>query len=160
MPPESPKWQAPEGSWASSAARRKNMQAVRSRDTGPEWALRRLLHARGLRYRVAARPLPELRRTADVVFRSVKVAVFVDGCYWHGCPKHYVSPKTNPAYWSDKVVRNMARDQDTNQQLEAAGWTVLRFWEHEDAEECATVVACTVLAHRKDLLHITNSTRH
>ncbi|MET7661127.1 very short patch repair endonuclease [Streptomyces sp. NPDC005373] len=153
MSSETPGWEAPEGSWASSAARRRNMQAIRSRDTKPERVLRRLLHAQGLRYRVAARPLPDLRRTADIVFRPVKVAVFVDGCYWHGCPEHYVSPKTNPGYWSDKVAGNMARDRDTDRRLAEAGWTVLRFWEHEPADACASTVARVVLAHRKALLH-------
>ncbi|MET9481896.1 very short patch repair endonuclease [Streptomyces sp. NPDC006638] len=134
----------PAGSWASSAARRRNMQAIRSRDTKPEQLIRRLVHANGLRYRVAARPLPGLRRTADLVFRPKKVAVFIDGCYWHGCPEHYVSPKTNSSYWSDKVAGNMARDRDTDQRLEEAGWKVLRFWEHEDPAECAFVIEKTV----------------
>lgn len=117
------------------------MQAIRSRDTKPERLIRSLLHAQGLRYRVAAKPLPSLRRTADIVFRPSKLAVFIDGCYWHGCPEHYVSPKTNPGYWSDKVARNMARDRDTDEKLRAAGWTVLRFWEHEPAEDCAVKIA-------------------
>ncbi|MGV9878299.1 very short patch repair endonuclease [Streptomyces sp. NPDC003006] len=134
-------WVPPKGSWASSAARRRNMQAIRSRDTKPERLIRSLLHAQGLRYRVAAKPLPGLRRTADIVFRPAKLAVFIDGCYWHGCPEHYVSPKTNAGYWSDKVARNMARDRDTDVQLRAAGWTVLRFWEHEPAEDCAVKIA-------------------
>ncbi|WP_369216376.1 very short patch repair endonuclease [Streptomyces flavofungini] len=131
----------PEGSWASSAARRRNMQAIRSRDTKPERLIRSLLHAKGLRYRVAAKPLPDLRRTADIVFRPAKLAVFIDGCYWHGCPDHYVSPKTNTGYWSDKVTRNVARDRDTDARLRDAGWTVLRFWEHEPAETCAVRIA-------------------
>ncbi|MFE5948045.1 very short patch repair endonuclease [Streptomyces sp. NPDC056480] len=141
----------PEGSWASSAARRRNMQAIRSRDTKPEWLLRRLLHAQGLRYRVAAKPLPGLRRTADIVFGPTKVAVFVDGCYWHGCPEHYVPPKTNPGYWSGKVAGNMARDRDTDQRLTDAGWTVLRFWEHQPPEECASEVFRVVLDRREEL---------
>ncbi|MBT2488058.1 very short patch repair endonuclease [Streptomyces sp. ISL-96] len=120
------------------------MQAIRSRDTKPEHLIRRLVHAQGLRYRVAAKPLPDLRRTADMVFRPAKVAVFIDGCYWHGCPEHYVSPKTNPAYWSGKVAGNMARDRDTDQRLREAGWTVLRFWEHESPGECALKIAATV----------------
>lgn len=120
------------------------MQAIRSRDTTPERLVRSLVHAQGLRYRVAARPLPHLRRTADLVFRPAKVAVFIDGCYWHGCPEHYVSPRTNPGYWSDKVARNVTRDRDTDEQLYAAGWTVLRFWEHEPAEDCAGRIAATV----------------
>ncbi|MER8044293.1 very short patch repair endonuclease [Streptomyces sp. NPDC094032] len=141
-------WEPPPGSWASSAARRRNMQAIRSRDTRPEQLIRRLLHAQGLRYRVAAKPLPELRRTADIIFRPVRLAVFIDGCYWHGCPEHYVSPKTNPGYWSEKVHRNMTRDRDTNARLEEAGWTVLRFWEHEPSEECAAAIAAEVEKRR------------
>lgn len=124
------------------------MQAIRSRDTKPEKLIRRLVHANGLRYRVAAKPLPDLRRTADMVFRAAKVAVFIDGCYWHGCPEHYVAPKTNPGYWSDKVARNMARDRDTDQRLTEAGWLVLRFWEHSSAEECAAEISRLVTERR------------
>lgn len=147
--PEKPKdesapWVPPEGSWASSEARRRNMQAIRSRDTKPERLVRSLLHANGLRYRVAARPLADLRRTADLVFRPAKVAVFIDGCYWHGCPEHYVPPKTNPGYWSGKVAMNMTRDRDTDARLAEAGWTVLRFWEHESPDACALQIAATV----------------
>ncbi|MFE9252950.1 very short patch repair endonuclease [Streptomyces sp. NPDC007088] len=146
---ESATWEGrPEGSWASSAGRRRNMQAIRSRDTKPEFLIRRLVHARGLRYRVSARPEPGLRRTADLVFRPAKVAVFVDGCYWHGCPEHYQAPKVNSGYWSEKIVRNVARDRDTDQRLRDAGWLVLRFWEHEPSEECADRIAATVIARR------------
>ncbi|WP_372408483.1 very short patch repair endonuclease [Streptomyces luteireticuli] len=141
-------WTPPEGSWASSAARRRNMQAIRSRDTKPEHLIRRLVHAQGLRYRVAARPLPELRRTADLVFRPAKVAVFVDGCYWHGCPEHYVAPRTNPGYWSDKVARNVARDRDTDKRLTEAGWLVLRFWEHEPSDACSHKIVQAVTSRR------------
>ncbi|MET9917822.1 very short patch repair endonuclease [Streptomyces sp. NPDC006435] len=144
-------WVPPEGSWASSAARRRNMQAIRSRDTKPEQLIRKLVHAQGLRYRVAARPLPDLRRTADLVFRPAKVAVFIDGCYWHGCPEHYIPPKTNSGYWSEKVARNMARDRDTNQRLTEAGWMVLRFWEHQDSDACAASIISTVLDRRRNL---------
>ncbi|MFE7138479.1 very short patch repair endonuclease [Streptomyces sp. NPDC057644] len=145
-------WTPPEGSWASSAARRRNMQAIRSRDTKPERLIRRLVHANGLRYRVAARPLPDLRRTADMVFRPAKVAVFIDGCYWHGCPEHYVSPKTNPGYWSEKVARNIARDRDTDERLSAAGWLVLRFWEHQSSDACAFSIISAVRERRDDLI--------
>ncbi|MEV1043779.1 very short patch repair endonuclease [Streptomyces sp. NPDC049916] len=125
------------------------MQAIRSRDTQPERLIRRLVHAQGLRYRVAAKPLPDLRRTADLVFRPVRVAVFIDGCYWHGCPEHYVSPKTNAGYWSEKVARNVARDRDTDERLSQAGWTVLRFWEHESPDMCADKIARTVEGIRR-----------
>ncbi|MCG3040457.1 very short patch repair endonuclease [Streptomyces sp. S1A] len=120
------------------------MQAIRSRDTKPEQTIRRLVHAQGLRYRVAARPIRDLRRTADMVFRPAKVAVFIDGCYWHGCPEHYVPPRTNPGYWSGKVAGNVARDRDTDQRLAEAGWTILRFWEHESPNDCALKIAATV----------------
>lgn len=83
-----------------------------------------------------------------MVFRPVKVAVFIDGCYWHGCPEHYVPPRTNPGYWSGKVARNMARDLDTDQRLREAGWLVLRFWEHMSAEECASKIAHAVTDRR------------
>ncbi|MEW2393732.1 very short patch repair endonuclease [Streptomyces venezuelae] len=141
-------WLPPKGSWASSAARRRNMQAIRSRDTKPERLIRRLVHAQGLRYRVAAKPLPGLRRTADMVFRPARVAVFIDGCYWHGCPEHYVPPKTNSGYWSDKVLRNVTRDRDTDQRLADAGWLVLRFWEHEPADDCAARITAEVERRR------------
>lgn len=142
-------WSPPDGSWASSAARRRNMQAIRRRDTKPEWRIRQLVHARGLRYRVDARPVKELRRTADLVFGPAKVAVFIDGCYWHGCPEHYVPPKTNEHYWSDKVRRNMTRDRDTDQQLTDAGWLVLRFWEHETSDSCADRITAVVSERRQ-----------
>ncbi|MEV1011536.1 very short patch repair endonuclease [Streptomyces sp. NPDC049881] len=145
---ETGKWEPPPGSWASSAARRRNMQAIKARDTKPERLVRTLLHARGMRYRVSARPLPDLRRTADIVFRPVRVAVFIDGCYWHGCPEHYVSPRTNEGYWSGKVTGNVARDRDTDRRLTEAGWLVLRFWEHESSEACADTIAAHVIARR------------
>lgn len=108
------------------------MQGNRSRDTKPELAVRRILHAKGLRYRVSFRPLPTLRRTADIVFTRSRVAVFIDGCFWHGCPQHYRAPGSNVPYWTAKVSRNRSRDVETTELLEAAGWMVLRFWAHED----------------------------
>lgn len=121
-------------SWASTPASRAVMQANRRRDTSPEMAVRRLAHARGLRYRVDAKPMPQLNRRADLVFTRAKVAVFIDGCYWHGCPLHGTAPRSNAAYWSAKIAKNRERDYDTNQRLAEAGWQVLRAWEHEDAE--------------------------
>ncbi|MGA4539043.1 very short patch repair endonuclease [Uniformispora flossi] len=144
-----PEWTAPDGSWASSAANRRSMRGNRSRDTSPELALRKLVHAAGLRYRVAAKPLPGMRRTADLVFRPVRVAVFIDGCYWHGCPEHYVPPKTNPDYWRNKIARNIERDHDTDAKLVENGWTVLRFWEHQPAADCARQVCATVTRLKK-----------
>lgn len=116
------------------------MQANRNRDTKPELRLRRLLHARGLRYRVAVRPLPGARWTADVVFSKAKVAVFVDGCYWHGCPDHFRPPSRNPGYWGPKIERNRERDRMFTEKLENAGWTVIRAWEHEDPADVAAHV--------------------
>ena len=113
-----------ETSWASSAAVRRVMQSNRPRDTAPEWAVRRAVHALGLRYRVSVRPEPALRRTADLVFTRARVAVFVDGCFWHGCPEHRTHPRTNATYWAEKIDGTIARDLDTTSQLEATGWTV------------------------------------
>ncbi|MFD5793744.1 very short patch repair endonuclease, partial [Streptomyces diastatochromogenes] len=107
------------------------------------------LHPTSLLTACAHTPLPRLPRGQDMDLIPPKVAVFIDGCYWHGCPEHYVPPRTNPGYWSDKVARNMARDRDTDEQLRAAGWTVLRFWEHDPAEECALKIAATVSRLRK-----------
>jgi DNA mismatch endonuclease (patch repair protein) len=120
------------------------MQGNRRRDTQPEMALRRLLHAAGLRYRVDARPLPYLNRRADLVFSRAKVAVFIDGCYWHGCPEHGTTAKTNRTYWGPKIERNRVRDTETDRLLEAAGWTVARFWEHEEASDVADKVTRSV----------------
>ncbi|MFV2195674.1 very short patch repair endonuclease [Nocardiopsis sp. LOL_012] len=144
-------WKAPEGSWASSAANRRSMLGNRSRDTKPEVALRRLVHAAGLRYRVSAKPLPKMRRTADLLFGPTRVAVFVDGCFWHGCPDHFVPPKTNPDYWREKIGGNMQRDRDTDERLTEAGWLVLRYWEHQDPAECAELVVETVSARKREL---------
>ncbi|WP_371616036.1 very short patch repair endonuclease [Streptomyces sp. NBC_00454] len=111
-----------------------------SRDTGPEMAVRRLLHRAGLRYRVNV-PVPGMpRRTIDIAWRGAKIAVFLDGCFWHGCPEHATRPKANAEWWRTKLERNMARDRETSAHLEAAGWTVLRFWEHEEAATIANTV--------------------
>jgi DNA mismatch endonuclease (patch repair protein) len=120
------------------------MQGNRSRDTAPELAVRRLLHAAGLRYRVDYRPDPSLRRRADIVFPKQRVAIFIDGCFWHACPEHGTAARTNATYWSEKLQRNVARDADTTTRLEAAGWTVLRFWEHEESIQIADKVAATI----------------
>ncbi|MCK9868104.1 very short patch repair endonuclease [Nocardiopsis dassonvillei] len=125
------------------------MQANRSRDTAPELALRRAVHARGLRYRVAARPIKELRRTADLVFTRARVAVFLDGCFWHGCPKHHTIAVRNGEYWASKVERNRVRDADTDRRLGEAGWTVVRVWEHEDPLDAAGRVETAVAEARQ-----------
>lgn len=137
-----------ESSWATSAATRKSMKANRSRDTKPEIRLRQALHALGLRYRVCARPLPDVSRTVDVVFRPAKVAVELRGCFWHGCPEHYRAPKAHDNYWAEKVRRNVARDEDTARRLAEADWLLQVVWEHEDLERAAERIATTVHARR------------
>lgn len=140
----------PGASWASSDAVRRSMQSNKNRDTVPELAVRALLHAAGRRYRVNYRPVPGLRRSADIVFTRAHVAVFIDGCFWHGCPVHYQRPTLNQRYWDLKVVGNMVRDRDTVERLTAEGWTVLRFWEHEDPGAVAAAVESELERHRPD----------
>jgi DNA mismatch endonuclease, patch repair protein len=140
----------PRESWASSDAIRRTMLGCRSRDTRPEKALRSLLHAMGLRFRVCTRPVAQVRRTADIVFTKVRVAVFVDGCFWHGCPEHYRIPRTNTTYWADKITGNRTRDRQTDALLQHAGWTVVRVWEHEDALVAAAKVSRAVSGARAD----------
>jgi DNA mismatch endonuclease, patch repair protein len=113
------------------------LASVRQRDTEPEIALRRALHARGLRYRLHVPLLSKPRRTADIVFPSKRIAVFVDGCFWHGCPQHGTRSKSNAAFWQSKVETNEACDADTVRRLEEKNWTAIRVWEHEDPEEAA-----------------------
>lgn len=136
--------------WASSKGVRNVMRANRRRDTGPELAVRRRLHALGLRYRVARRPLPSERWTADVVFTRARVAVFIDGCFWHGCPEHFSPPRTNASYWGPKIARNRARDAQVDGVLGDAGWAVVRAWEHEAASDVAARVARVVAARRQE----------
>lgn len=125
------------------------MQSVRRRDTVPELLLRKELHRRGLRYRVDTRPLPDLRRKADIVFRSARVAVFVDGCFWHFCPIHRSVPKSNYTWWRAKLERTRRRDAETNSRLEAANWTAVRVWEHEDPVNAANRVERLVRTRRR-----------
>jgi DNA mismatch endonuclease (patch repair protein) len=121
-------------------ATRTTMQANRGRDTGPELRVRRLLHGAGLRYRVAT-PLPfDHRRRADIYFSRVGLFVFIDGCYWHGCPEHFQVPKTNTEFWVTKIQANRLRDRDTDERLWACGLVPLRFWEHEDPESAAEAI--------------------
>ncbi|HVF74113.1 MAG TPA: DNA mismatch endonuclease Vsr [Acidimicrobiales bacterium] len=120
------------------------MSRQRRHDTTPERLLRSLLHRRGLRYRLHRRPVPGLRRQADLVFVGPRVAVFVDGCFWHCCPEHATSPKANGAWWAAKLARNVERDRETDQRLAAAGWRVVRVWEHEDPAAAAERVAAVV----------------
>lgn len=121
------------------------MQANRGRDTAPEVAVRRLLHAAGLRYRVDFAPLGG-RRRADIVFTRKRIAVFIDGCYWHGCSEHATYPKRNKDYWLPKLARNIERDRETDKILQRSGWTVLRYWEHEAPVAVANAITVFVRA--------------
>jgi DNA mismatch endonuclease (patch repair protein) len=116
------------------------MAKQRSRNTDTEIALRRALHRKGLRYRVHRRPIPELRREADLLFSKARVAVFVDGCFWHGCATHGTWPRSNADWWREKIERNRARDRETDQLLAGAGWEVVRVWEHEDPKRAADII--------------------
>ena len=108
------------------------MQAQGRRDTKPELALRRELHRRGRRFFVDRAPLKGFRRRADMVFPRRRVAVYVDGCFWHSCPVHGTRPKNNAEWWAAKLAGNVARDRDTDTRLREAGWAAVRVWEHED----------------------------
>lgn len=116
---------------ASSAAVERRMKNTRRRDTPKELELRQALHHRGWRYIVDAPPIPNLRRRADIIFRGPRVAVFVDGCFWHSCPKHASTPESNRDWWKTKLADNVTRDRDTDRRLREGGWRVVRIWEHE-----------------------------
>ena len=108
------------------------MSKLGRRDTLPERAIRSELHRRGFRFRVDRAPLPGLRSRADIVFGPARVAVYVDGCFWHSCPEHATEPKANAEWWEQKLRRNRERDAATNRALRENGWEVVRIWEHED----------------------------
>ncbi|MEX0826155.1 MAG: very short patch repair endonuclease [Acidimicrobiia bacterium] len=122
------------------------MQATRRRDTPKEVALRSALHRLGLRFRLH-RPIEGVARTRpDVVFISARVAVFVDGCFWHRCPEHGTDPKANTRWWKEKLDRNVERDRRVGEQLAELGWRVMRIWEHEDPDQAADRVNAAVRA--------------
>jgi DNA mismatch endonuclease (patch repair protein) len=124
------------------------MSRQRRRDTRPEVELRRELHARGLRFRVDRAVLSDRRRRVDIVFGPARVAVFVDGCFWHGCPEHGVRPRTNVEFWDEKIRVNRTRDRRTDEELAAAGWRVVRIWEHEAVVTAADLIEELVRARR------------
>lgn len=114
---------------------RRRMQQQRRRDTSLEVEIRRALHKVGYRYRVDFRPEASLRCRGDIVFRRRKVIVFIDGCFWHGCPVHATSPANNAGWWRDKLAANVERDQRNTEALTSLGWRVIRVWEHEERDE-------------------------
>jgi DNA mismatch endonuclease (patch repair protein) len=120
------------------------MRSNRRRDTAPELAVRRILHAKGMRYRVDLRVVRETRSRADIAFTKQRMAVFIDGCFWHSCPEHLHLPRANADYWIPKLARNVERDAEVTTTLRDLGWTVLRFWEHEPAGEVAERIISTV----------------
>jgi DNA mismatch endonuclease (patch repair protein) len=124
------------------------MQAIKRRDTGLELAIRSALHAQGLRFRVDHLiGLPDVRAVrVDVAFPRQRLAVMVDGCFWHCCPVHGRVPSKNPQYWPEKLARNRRRDEVVNEQLALLGWRVLRIWEHEDLEAAAGRVVTAIHA--------------
>ncbi|MDX9720046.1 MAG: very short patch repair endonuclease [Myxococcota bacterium] len=124
------------------------MRRVRQKDTSAEAALRRVLFARGLRYRLQVRVLSKPRRVADLAFIGARVAVFVDGCFWHGCPVHATWPKNNAEFWRAKILANQQRDLDTNTRLRAEGWEVVRVWAHEEPDLAAARIEEIVRSRR------------
>jgi len=124
--------------------KRRSMSRQRSRDTRPEMAVRRRLHALGYRYRVDYRPLPDLRVRGDLVFTRARVVVFVDGCFWHRCPQHGTSPRHNGAWWQAKLDINVARDRATERRLAKDGWRVVRIWEHETPDDAVARITAAL----------------
>jgi DNA mismatch endonuclease (patch repair protein) len=135
----------------SSAAARATMRANRRRDTGPELRLRRELHRRGLRFRVDHPPVAGLGCRADIVFTRLQIAVFVDGCFWHSCPEHGTRPTANGDWWGRKLALNVERDRRNDGELGAAGWTVIRVWEHEPPSDGADRICAAADAARATL---------
>ena len=134
---------------ASSPSVSARMARQATRDTAPEISLRRELHRRGLRFRVSQRPIPKLRSTPDIVFGPSRVAVYVDGCFWHSCPQHATQPASNRDWWEQKLARNRERDRTADATLAAAGWAVVRVWEHESPDEAADRVEAIVRGRRR-----------
>ncbi|MEU1729248.1 very short patch repair endonuclease [Nonomuraea sp. NPDC005692] len=126
----------------------RRMRAQREFDTGIEVELRKLLWRRGLRYRVHAQVIPGTRRKVDLVFPGAKVAVFIDGCFWHGCPRHYTAPANNNDWWLNKIHKNRTRDIDSFKRLQAADWRVIRVWGHQDLAVAADRIEAIVRSRR------------
>ena len=124
------------------------MAATRGRDNNRELMMRSKLHRQGLRFRVHYQVPGNRRRTIDIAFPAVRIAVFLDGCFWHGCAQHGTIPSTNQIWWLAKIETNKMRDADTDRLLDLAGWTVMRIWEHTLLEEACQQVVHAVQAAR------------
>lgn len=131
-------------SWASAPGVAKSMRSNRRRDTAPELTIRHMLFARGYRYRVDYAPWSNKRRRADLVFTRQRLAVFIDGCFWHGCPEHGSVPVTHADYWGPKLARNAERDRETRAIAEAEGWRVLRIWEHVQPDDAVEMIVAAL----------------
>jgi DNA mismatch endonuclease (patch repair protein) len=130
--------------------RRRNMQANRRRDTNPELTLRSALHAAGYRYRVDFRiDLDGARVRPDIVFTRAKVAIFVDGCFWHSCPEHGREPRVNSAYWTPKLQKTRERDRRNTEALCSAGWLVVRIWAHVPTADAMSLVEQAIRGTRR-----------
>jgi DNA mismatch endonuclease (patch repair protein) len=116
------------------------MIRTRGFDNPRERAIRSELHRLGLRFRIHYRAVSGTTRTIDIAFTRLRLAVFCDGCFWHGCPQHATQPKTNAEWWRQKIAANVARDRDTNARLLASGWSVLRIWEHESVDRAVAMI--------------------
>ena len=134
----------------SSQAARNRMVAQRRKDTEAELEVRRILYRKGLRYRVDYPVLKKPLRRGDIIFIGPKVAVFIDGCFWHGCPKHGTQSKSNVSFWKEKIKTNKERDKDTNKRLRKIGWKVIRAWEHEDPIKVAQQIEKEVHARKRN----------
>jgi DNA mismatch endonuclease, patch repair protein len=133
---------------ATDPAVSRRMRATRRRDTSAEMRIRSALHRRGWRYRVDRRVEPDVRGRPDLAFTRERVAVFIDGCFWHGCPDHFSKPRTRTAWWSEKISQNRVRDRRTTVALEERGWTVLRIWEHSPTAEAVEQIEAALSASR------------
>jgi len=127
------------------------MRAIRRTDTKPELALRQALHRMGYRFRKDHRlDLPQRRVRPDIAFTARKVAVFVDGCFWHACPEHGSKPAVNQTYWNPKLLRNVERDRAADAALELAGWQVVRLWEHVPLDDAVAAVVTALNGSPRD----------
>lgn len=133
----------------SSEAARNRMKAVRRKGTKAELELRAALIELGLDFEINRPPCPGLRREADILFPQERIAVFVDGCFWHGCPIHGTMAKANAQFWKEKIERNKRRDADTNQRLREKGWCVVRVWEHVPPKIAAERIRDIVMKRRE-----------